>query len=83
MLPPYRHQFYNRQSLVDSLISTAESNYQRRGDPQQAIHTMVLIPGGAGIGKSRAGWEAQNLLEHARKLHIESDLDNNLKNALD
>ncbi|RUS14452.1 hypothetical protein BC937DRAFT_93803, partial [Endogone sp. FLAS-F59071] len=69
----YPHNFYDRENFVKDLISVAVSNYQARGDPSQQKHTMVLIPGGPGIGKSRAGWESQRLVFHADKFKINID----------
>ncbi|RUS22047.1 hypothetical protein BC937DRAFT_90563 [Endogone sp. FLAS-F59071] len=69
----YPHNFYHRENFVKDLISVAVSNYEARGDPSQQKHTMVLIPGGPGIGKSRAGWESQRLVFHADKFKINLD----------
>ncbi|KAF9369098.1 hypothetical protein BGX21_006161, partial [Mortierella sp. AD011] len=80
----FLYEFYNRKDLVENMISIAKRNYENRGMASQANHTMVLIPGGAGIGKSRAGWESQYLLSHAEKFEINTgSLSNGLLSALE
>ncbi|KAF9431850.1 hypothetical protein BGZ76_011618, partial [Entomortierella beljakovae] len=78
----FNHNMYNRAGLIKELIRAAQSNCNCRGLSPQAYHTMVLIPGGPGIGKSRAGWEARNLLQHAKNLATDIPLSHDLEHAL-
>lgn len=53
----YSHKFYEREDVIEKLVTTAKSNFEARGDMSKSMHTMVLIPGGA-------GWESQFLATH-------------------
>ncbi|KAF9946160.1 hypothetical protein BGZ65_010014, partial [Modicella reniformis] len=65
------------------LTLVAELNFAARGKMPQANHTMVLIPGGAGIGKSRAGWESQFLTTHSEVEKFREALSNSLYILID
>lgn len=61
-------------STIEDLVIVAQSNYLARGDIYRPKHTMILVSGGPGIGKTRAGWESQHLVNHADNLGIEFKL---------
>ncbi|KAF9080370.1 hypothetical protein BGX27_005508, partial [Mortierella sp. AM989] len=51
-------------------IGVVEDNYNRRMDSNHKSHTSILIPGGSGIGKTRAGYELQHLIAHTDQLGL-------------
>ncbi|KAF9435900.1 hypothetical protein BGZ76_005294 [Entomortierella beljakovae] len=69
----YRHTFYDRENFTREVIPFITTNYFRRGIIDHKSHTFFLIPGGSGIGKSRAGYETQHLITHADQLGITLD----------
>ncbi|KAF9431815.1 hypothetical protein BGZ76_011671 [Entomortierella beljakovae] len=56
------------------LYPTAVENYTGRGMMDQTSHTIFLVPGGSGIGKTRAAYELRNLITHIDKLGININL---------
>src|ERR1044071_6482 len=61
----FSHNFYDRRKFIKDVIPVFSSNYNNRGKLDHKDHTMILVPGGSGIGKTRAGWELQHLVTHA------------------
>jgi hypothetical protein len=59
------YNFYDRRKFIKKVISIISSNYNHHGNPDHKVHSMMLVSGGSGIGKSRSGWELQNLVTHA------------------
>ncbi|KAG0305792.1 hypothetical protein BGZ99_001980 [Dissophora globulifera] len=66
----YRHEFYDRAGFFKTVIPAVEENYVSRGSLEHMSHTTFVVPGGSGIGKSRAGYELQRLVNHAAELDI-------------
>ncbi|KAG0287559.1 hypothetical protein BGZ98_004603, partial [Dissophora globulifera] len=66
----YRHEFYDRAGFFKTVIPAITDNYLSRGLMEHKSHTTFLVPGGSGIGKSRAGYELQHLVTHVDQLGI-------------
>ncbi|CAG8678677.1 6523_t:CDS:2 [Funneliformis mosseae] len=68
---PYRqsfsHKFYDRKQAMDKIAKVANNNYLKRLSSNHKDQQFILIPGGSGIGKSRAGMESQHLVTHAEE----------------
>ncbi|KAF9346083.1 hypothetical protein BGX26_002439 [Mortierella sp. AD094] len=70
----YSHTFYDRESYFRKIIPHIAGNYNSRGLLDHKSHTTFLVPGGSGIGKSRAGYELQHLITHADQLGIDFNI---------
>jgi hypothetical protein len=73
-LSKFSHNFYDRRKFIKEVIPVVSSNYNNQGNYDHKVHTMILIPGGSGIGKSRSGWELQHLVTHADTFGFEFDV---------
>ncbi|KAF9925588.1 hypothetical protein BGZ65_007660, partial [Modicella reniformis] len=77
---PQRHAFREREEFFKTVIPSVIDNYTNRGDRDHKSHSFFLVPGGSGIGKTRAAYELNNLVPHARNLGIK--LSDDLQAAL-
>jgi len=64
----FNHKFYDRKRAMDEIAKVANKNYTNRLSSNHKDQHFILIPGGSGIGKSRAGMESQHLISHAEEL---------------
>ncbi|KAF9426123.1 hypothetical protein BGZ76_002903 [Entomortierella beljakovae] len=70
----YNHRFYDRKNFIKLVAPSIASNYNSRGMTDHKRHRAFLVPGGSGIGKSRAGYELQNLVAHAKEFGIQYNI---------
>ncbi|KAF9979887.1 hypothetical protein BGZ65_005864 [Modicella reniformis] len=70
----YQHNFYDRAKFFETIIPDIIDNYHSRGLLEHKSHTTFLLPGGSGIGKSRAAFELQRLVSHAEELKIDLEI---------
>ncbi|KAF9424630.1 hypothetical protein BGZ76_003496 [Entomortierella beljakovae] len=66
----YDHHFYDRRNFITQVTPSITDNYNSRGKTDHKLHRAFLVPGGSGIGKSRAGYELRHLVDHAKHFNI-------------
>jgi hypothetical protein len=56
--------FNDRYSFIQATTVTALRNYNYCTKPGRNLHTISLIPGGSGIGKTLSGFEFTHIVKH-------------------
>ena len=59
-----------RISSFELYTPCVTDNYNSRGVTDHKRHRAFLVPGGSGIGKSRAGYELRHLADHAKHFNV-------------
>ncbi|GAM26797.1 hypothetical protein SAMD00019534_099720 [Acytostelium subglobosum LB1] len=62
------YPFVQRERVQEQMIEVALSNFQNRGKSISQDHTLIIITGGSGIGKTRAGYETSQLKPILQKM---------------